>query len=62
MLWIVVEVNLAATTRIGLAHRIHRRFTLGVTLGVSYALGAATTDSATLEAGLELAYVWYPLW
>lgn len=55
-------VDLVATVRAGLDHRINRRWSLGLVAGVTQCIGAGTPDIQMLEGALVLGYRWYPMW
>lgn len=54
------SLDLVAVTRVGLSHRLTRRWSFGAAIGASRVVGIGTTDAATLEGGIDLAYTWYP--
>jgi hypothetical protein len=55
-------LDLVTAVRVGLEHRIDRRWTVGVDASASHTmgLGAATLD--TLSGSVSLGYTWYALW
>lgn len=54
-------LELAATARLGLDYRLTRRWSLGAAASVVQHVGSAPLLTR-LEAGLTLAYRWYPHW
>lgn len=55
-------LDLLATIRIGLDHRLTRRWTIGVAAGATEGLGINAPSLQLVEADLHLVYTWYPLW
>lgn len=51
-----------AAVRLGLDHRLTRRWTIGVSAGATHCLGLGAPDIQVFDASLAVAYTWYPLW
>jgi hypothetical protein len=48
--------------RVGLDHRLTRRWSLGLSAGATAYIGIGAPSLQVFDAGLALAYTWYPLW
>jgi hypothetical protein len=57
-----VFADLLATVRLGFERRVNRRWSIGIGGSATHcvAIGAPALD--LVEAGISLAYTWYPLW
>lgn len=54
--------DVVAVARAGLDHRVNRRWTLGVAGGITQCVGLGAPNLQILEATVNVAYSWYPLW
>ncbi|MGN6108363.1 MAG: hypothetical protein ACTHU0_24870 [Kofleriaceae bacterium] len=57
-----LTLDVLAGVRAGLEHRITRRWTLGISAGVTQAFGVGTPDVQLVDGSVALSYTWYPLW
>lgn len=57
-----VTLEVAPVARLGLSHRVDRRWSVGLSVGATYGVGIGAPALTLLDATLELAYSWYPLW
>lgn len=48
--------------RLGLDHRLTRRWSIGLSAGATVCIGIAAPSMQILDGGVSLAYTWYPLW
>jgi len=55
-----MSVDLLTAARVGLEHRLDRRWTIGVAAGAGHALGLGAPSLDILSMNLSLAYTWYP--
>jgi hypothetical protein len=55
-------LDAVAGLRVGLDHRLTRRWTMGLSAGATACLGIGAPDLQFFDASLSLAYTWYPLW
>jgi hypothetical protein len=54
--------DVAATLRAGFEHRLTRRWSVGVDLGVTHLLGLGAPSVDVIEGAVSVGYTWYPLW
>lgn len=57
-----MSLDLVAAARLGLEHRLDRRWTVGVAAGASHAIGIGASSLDILAVNLSLGYAWYPTW
>ena len=58
-----MSFDIVAATRIGFEHRFDSRWTAGLSLGASHAIGLGAPSLDILSAGVSVACSWYPnLW
>lgn len=57
-----ITVDAIAGVRLGLDRRVTRRWTFGISAGVSAGIGVGAPSLQMFDAGVALAYTWYPLW
>lgn len=57
-----VAIDIVALIRVGLEHRLSRRWSVGVTAGAAQWFGLGAPDIQAFDGSLTLAYTWYPLW
>jgi hypothetical protein len=55
-----MSVDLVTAVRVGLEHRLDRRWTVGVAAGAGHALGLGAPSLDIFSMNLSLAYTWYP--
>lgn len=55
-------VDVVTGLRVGLAHRLTRRWALGVSGGATAYFGLGAPDLQAFDATVALDYTWYPLW
>lgn len=55
-------IDLVATLRLGLDHRVSRRWTIGASVGATECVGLGAPAVQIFDASVALAYTWYPLW
>lgn len=48
--------------RLGLDHRLTRRWSVGLSAGATACIGIGAPSMQILDGGVSLAYTWYPLW
>jgi hypothetical protein len=56
-----VAIDVVACARIGLEHRLDRRWSVGLSAEASYAAGFGTPPLEVVAAGAAFSYTWYPL-
>lgn len=56
------QLDVCATTRIGLERRIDRRWSAGVAAEATHTLGLGAPPIDVVSAGISLSYTWYPGW
>ncbi|MEJ7597353.1 MAG: hypothetical protein WKG01_05540 [Kofleriaceae bacterium] len=57
-----LTLDVVALIRVGLDHRITRRWTVGLAAGATQSFGSGAPDVQVLDAAVSFAYSWYPLW
>lgn len=57
-----LALDAVAGLRLGLAHRLTRRWSLGLSAGATACFGIGAPDLQFFDASLSLGYTWYPLW
>ena len=57
-----LALDAVAGIRLGLDHRITRRWSLGLSAGATACIGIGAPDLQVFDASLSLGYSWYPLW
>lgn len=57
-----VAPDLLAGLRIGLDHRVNRRWTIGASVGATHCVGIGTPDLQIADVSISLSYSWYHLW
>jgi hypothetical protein len=55
-----LSLDLVTAVRVGLAHRLDRRWTVGADAGASHAIGIGAPPLDTFSLTISLAYTWYP--
>lgn len=55
-------VDAVVGIRVGLDHRITRRWSIGLSVGATTCIGIDAPGLQLFDAGLGVAYTWYPLW
>jgi hypothetical protein len=56
-----VAIDIVANARVGLEHRLDRRWTMGVTAEATHAMGFGTQPLDIASIGVSLSYTWYPV-
>jgi len=54
-------IDIVAHARVGLEHRLDRRWTVGVSAEAMHALGFGTQPLDIASVGVSLSYTWYPV-
>jgi hypothetical protein len=57
-----LQLDGCAVVRVGLDHRVNRRWSVGLAADASRTLGVRASPLDVVSAGLSLAYTWYPGW
>jgi len=57
-----VQLDACIAARIGLEHRIDRRWSAGVAVEASHTLGLGASPVDLVSGGISLSYTWYPPW
>jgi hypothetical protein len=55
-----MSLDVVTAARVGLEHRLDRRWTVGVDAGIRHAIGIGASSLDILAVNLSLAYTWYP--
>jgi len=57
-----IGLDVVVGLRLGLEHRVTRRWSVGLSAGATECLGIGAPDLQLFDAQLSLGYTWYPLW
>lgn len=57
-----ITIDVVASLRLGIDHRLTPRWTIGASIGASQCFGVGAPDMQVADAAFSLSYSWYPSW